>query len=197
MNICIFCSANDIDEKYATPAKELARLIAEDGHTLIWGGSDVGLMKSMADGAQQAGGKIVGISLEHYRQNARQNADEMIIAKNLGERKALFLERSDVIVTLPGGLGTLDEATEILELRKQERHKKMSIMLNTDGFYDGFKVQIKRIFDEGFVSHKEQDQANSLPMSDMIQFADTPAEVIAIIGTASKDQPVMEVPVTD
>lgn len=194
MNVCVFCSANDLEEKYTAPAKELARLLAEAGHTLIWGGSDVGLMKIMADGVQEGGGKIVGVSLEYYKQNARKNADEMIIAKNLGERKALLLERSDVIVTLIGGLGTLDELTEIMELRKQHHHDKLSIVINTDGFYDGFKMQLDRIFAEGFLSAKERGDANSMPMSAIIQFVDTPEEAMGIIGQTAHDTPAMEVP---
>lgn len=89
MNICVFCSANDLEEKYTQPGEELARLLAKAGHTLIWGGSDYGLMKVMADGVQQGGGKIVGISMELFKAYARKEADEMIIAKNISERKAL------------------------------------------------------------------------------------------------------------
>jgi hypothetical protein len=194
MNICVFCSANDLGEKYTAPAKALARLLAEAGHTLIWGGSDVGLMKIMADGVQEGGGKIVGVSLEYYKENARKNADEMIIAKNLGERRALLLERSDVIVSLIGGLGTLDELTEIMELRKQRRHDKLCIIVNTDGFYDGFRMQMERIFAEGFLSAKEQADANNMAVSDIIRFVDTPEEAMDIIGQATNDSPSMEVP---
>lgn len=194
MNICVFCSANDLEEKYTAPAKELARLLAKAGHTLIWGGSNVGLMKIMADGVQQGGGKIVGISLEHYKENARKNADEMIITKSLGERKALLLERSDIIVTLIGGLGTLDELTEIMELRKQRHHNKLCIVVNTDGFYDGFKMQIERIFAEGFLSAKEQVNANNIAITDILQFVDTPGEAMEIIGQAHNGGPSMEVP---
>lgn len=194
MNVCVFCSANDLEEKYSAPAKELARLLAEGGHTLIWGGSNVGLMKIMADGVQDSGGKIVGISLEYYKENARKNADEMIIAKTLGERKALLLERSEVIVTLIGGLGTLDELTEIMELRKQRRHNKLCIVINTDGFYDGFKTQIERIFAEGFLSAKEQGDANTMTLASIVRFVDTPEEAMAIIGPTKDDVPLMQVP---
>lgn len=194
MNVCVFCSANDLNEKYTAPAKELARLLAEAGHTLIWGGSNVGLMKVMADGVQEGGGKIIGISLEYYKENARPNADEMVIAKTLGERKALLLERSDIIVTLIGGLGTLDELTEIMELHKQRRHNKLCVVINTDGFYDGFKTQIERIFTEGFLSAKEQGDTNSITLANIVRFVDTPEEAMAIIGTTKSDAPLMEVP---
>ncbi|MBR7678896.1 LOG family protein, partial [Streptomyces daliensis] len=87
------------------------------GHSLVWGGSDVGLMKVVADGVQGAGGRLVGISVEFLAAKAREGADEMIITADLAERKALLLQRADAIVVMVGGTGTLDEATEILELK--------------------------------------------------------------------------------
>jgi uncharacterized protein (TIGR00730 family) len=145
MNVAVFCSSNELAEKYMQPARELAKRLAEGGHTMLYGGSDYGLMRIMADGMQEGGAKIVGITIPAYSKYARKNADEMVIAKTLGERKAVILERSDVIVMMVGGLGTLDEATEILELKKQDHHNKPVIVLNTDGFYDGLKTQLERI----------------------------------------------------
>src|SRR5262249_25805986 len=107
MNVLVFCSAQDVPEKYKKDARELAMLIAKNGHTLIWGGSDVGNMKIIADAAQEAGGKIIGVCTELFSGKARKNADEMIITKNLAERKKVMLERCDAIVVLAGGIGTL------------------------------------------------------------------------------------------
>lgn len=194
MNICVFCSANDLDKKYTNAGKELAKLLAEAGHTLIWGGSNYGLMKVMADGVQQGGGKIVGISMELFKDFARKNADEMVIAKDLGERKATLLERSDIIIMMVGGLGTLDETTEILELKKQSRHNKAIIVLNTDGFYDGLKLQLDRMAQEGFLPVKEQPGIKVRPLSQLIQFVDTPARVMTIIGSAENEDASMEIP---
>jgi uncharacterized protein (TIGR00730 family) len=194
MNVAVFCSAKDLENKYSKPAKKLAELLAEAGHTLVWGGSDVGLMKLMADGVQQGGGKIIGMSLEYYHHNARKNADEMIVSKTLGERKAALLEHSDIIVTLVGGFGTLDEITEILELKKQQHHDKMSIVLNTDGFYDGLKMQLERISDEGLVTLRERGVHSTRPLSDFVQFVDTPEEVMQLIGEGQTATGTMEVP---
>jgi len=193
MNVAVFCSANDLSEPYVNDAKELARLLAEDGHTLIYGGSDYGLMKVMADGVQQGGGKIVGISTSVYRKYARKNADEMIITKTLGERKALMLERSDVIVMMIGGLGTLDETTEILELKKQSHHDKAVIILNTNNFYDGLKVLLDRMSSEGFLEMGEH-KGETVTLDRFVQFVDTPQEVMATIGKTTGNNPTMEVP---
>jgi len=172
MNICIFCSASDVDEKYTDAARELATLIARVGHTLVWGGSNKGTMKVIADTAQAAGGKIIGITMELLRASARQNADEMLVMKNLGERKAKLLERSDAIVVLPGGLGTLDEITETMELKKHNVHNKAIVFLNTDGFYDGFKLQLERMNKEGFLPRA---------LSEILFFADTPQDAMRYI----------------
>jgi uncharacterized protein (TIGR00730 family) len=176
INVCVFCSASDLADKYVIPARQLAKLIAEHGHSLVWGGSDSGVMKVMADGVQAGGGKIYGVSVEILKQVARPDADEMVIAKDLGERKAMMLARSDVIVVLPGGLGTLDELSEILELRKHNAHSKQVIVLNTDGFYDGLKTQLDRMSAEGFIPR---------PPAEYIAYAETPEAAIALVEEAA------------
>ena len=172
LKICVFCSAYDLAPQYTEPAKQFARLIAEHGHTLIWGGSDTGLMSQVASAAQEAGGRIVGISVEFLRHKVRQSADEMVIAKDLGERKALLLARSDVVVVMPGGVGTLDETTEIVEHRKHGHHDKPIIVMNTDGFYDGLATQFQRMDEEGFLPK---------PVDKLLQFTDTPEATMALI----------------
>jgi uncharacterized protein (TIGR00730 family) len=189
MNVCIFCSANDLHEKYTQPAIELATKLAAAGHTLVWGGSDYGLMKVVADAVQKGGGRLVGISMEQFKLRARKNADEIVITRNLSERKAMLLERADVIVMLVGGLGTLDETTEALELKKQGGHNKPIIILNTDGFYDGLQLQLQRIADEGFLPVQEQDGIAIRPLIQLVQFASTPEAALELIEVAIPASP--------
>jgi uncharacterized protein (TIGR00730 family) len=172
-HIAVFCSANDLADKYTQPAKAFARLIGENGYHLVWGGSDTGLMKIIASGVKNAGGKLIGISMELLKAKARQDADEMIIAKDLGERKALIFKRSDAIAVLVGGIGTLDEITEFLELKKHGVHNKPIVVLNTDNFYEGLKVQLQKMKDDGFINK---------PLEDLIYFADQPYEAIQYIN---------------
>ena len=175
MNVCVFCSASDLADKYVVPARQLAKLVAEHGHNLVWGGSNIGVMKVMADGVQAGGGKIYGVSVEILKEQARPDADEMVIARDLGERKAMMLARSDIVVVLPGGLGTLDELSEILELRKHGAHEKQVVVLNTDGFYDGLKAQLERMSADGFIRR---------PLAGYIAYADTPDAAMALVGRA-------------
>jgi uncharacterized protein (TIGR00730 family) len=151
VNVCVFLSAADLDEQYTGPAREFAELIGKGGHTLVWGGSDTGLMKVVADGVRESGGRLIGVSVEFLRGFARDDADEMVITRDLAERKAQLLAKSDAVVVLPGGLGTLDEATDILELRKHGLHDKPVVLLNTAGFYDGLMLQLRRMEDDGFL----------------------------------------------
>ena len=176
MNICVFCSASDLPDRYVAPARQMAKLIAERGHSLVWGGSNSGVMKVVADGVQAGGGRIYGVSVEILKQAARPDADEMVIAKDLGERKAMMLARSDAIVVLPGGLGTLDELSEILELRKHGAHEKQVVVLNTDDFYGGLRAQLERMSAEGFIER---------PLAEYIAYADTPEAAIALVETAA------------
>jgi uncharacterized protein (TIGR00730 family) len=172
MRICVFLSAADLDDRYTRPAREFAKLIGKGGHTLVWGGSDVGLMKVVADGVQEAGGRLLGVSVEFLAAKARSGAHEMVIAKDLAERKRLLLEQADAVVVMVGGTGTLDEATEILELKKHGHTDKPVVLLNTEGFYDGLKEQFRRMEAEGFLPR---------PLTDLVFFAEEPVGVLAYL----------------
>lgn len=170
--IAIFCSAQDLDQKYVKPAKEFAKKLAKHGYHLVWGGTNSGLMEVIASNVQEGGGKLYGVSVEFLRHKTRKNADEMIVAVDLNERKAKMLVRCDAIAVLVGGTGTLDEATDVIELRKQNIHNKPVVILNTENFYEGLKVQLQKMKDDGFIKR---------PLEGLIFFADTPQEAIDYI----------------
>ncbi|MFG3157701.1 TIGR00730 family Rossman fold protein [Streptomyces sp. NPDC048219] len=172
MNICVFLSAADLDERYTRPAKAFGTLLGKGGHTLVWGGSDTGLMKVVADGVHEAGGRLLGVSVDFLAAKAREGADEMVIAKDLAERKRLLLEKADAVVIMVGGTGTLDEATEILELKKHGHTDKPVVLLNTAGFYDGLREQFRRMEDEGFLPR---------PLTELVFFAEEPVGALAYL----------------
>ncbi|GAA3097345.1 MULTISPECIES: TIGR00730 family Rossman fold protein [Nonomuraea] len=172
MNICVFCSAADLDDRYTVPAREFAGLLGKGGHTLVWGGSDSGLMKVVADGVQEAGGRLVGVSVEFLAHLARPGADEMVVTRDLAERKAQLLARADAFVIMVGGSGTLDEATEILELKKHGLHAKPVVLLNTAGFYDGLREQFQRMEAEGFLP---------VPLTELVFFAEEGVGALAYL----------------
>jgi len=170
--IGVFCSASEVEEKYIKAATAFAQLLASSGYGLVWGGSDKGIMKIVADEVEKGGGKLVGISVEFLQDVVRKKADEMIITKNLSDRKATLLERSDAIVMLVGGIGTLDEVAEMLEHKKHGHHNKPVVILNTAGFYDGLKLQIEKMIREGFINKT---------MDEFVYFADAPQRAIEYI----------------
>jgi uncharacterized protein (TIGR00730 family) len=183
MNICVFCSANDLDEVYVRPARELAEMLGEAGHTLLWGGSDCGLMKVVADGVQSRGGKLVGVTIERFKEIARHNTDEMIVARDLSERKMTQLKRADAIVVLPGGLGTLNELTEAIEQKRHGVHTCGIIVLNTSGFYDGLKRQLRHMNNEGFLPMAELGESEAEPIQ-WVRFVETPEDALEVIAKA-------------
>lgn len=167
-NICVFLSAATVPEKYIGPAKEFARLLVKHNFNLVWGGSDSGLMKIVSDEVQKHGGKVIGITMEMLKDVAKKGADEMIIATDFSARKKLMLEKSDAFVVMVGGIGTLDEVTELLELKKHNLHQKPIIFLNTANFYSGLKLQMEKMEKEGFLTKK---------LSQFVRFAQIPEEV--------------------
>ena len=171
-NIGIFCSANDLPQKYTRPAEELAKLIARNGYGLVWGGSNHGLMKLIATAAQEEGGRLIGVSVKHLEHIAREDADEMYITDDPGERKKTFLSRADAIVALVGGIGTFDEITDVLENKKHGLYKGILVVLDSEGFWDGFKVQMERMKSDGFINQS---------LDELIFFAQTPQEVMDYI----------------
>jgi uncharacterized protein (TIGR00730 family) len=171
-NICVFLAANDLNDKYIKPTQELGKLLAQNGYGFVYGGSDKGLMKVMADAVQTTGGKVIGISTEMFRKQCKKDADEMIITKDLHERKTIMNERSDAFIVMVGGIGTLDEVMELMELKKHGVHNKPIIILNTEQFYKGFKIQLQKMESEGCLPKK---------LDDIIFFADTPEQIIAYL----------------
>ncbi|MFF4649927.1 TIGR00730 family Rossman fold protein [Streptomyces sp. NPDC001380] len=176
MDITVFCSAADLDDRYTAPARKFAALLGERGHTLVWGGSHAGLMGVLADGVKAAGGRLVGISVELLAHKAYQGADELVTTRDLAERKAALLARADAVVVLAGGLGTLDELTEVLELKKHGLHAKPVVVLDSEGFYDGLRSQLQRMDAEGFLP---------LPLDELALFAEDPATALADLEAAA------------
>ena len=140
MRICVFCSSsNAIEASYFREARLLGREIARRGHTLIYGGGDIGTMGALARAVKDGGGKVVGVipaALNALPGVGYQGADEIIVTDTLRERKTIMEENADAFIALPGGLGTLEELLEIITLKQLRYHAKPIVVLNTEGYYD-------------------------------------------------------------
>lgn len=150
--LCVYCSSrSDIDPAFVAAARELGKAIAVAGDTLVYGGGAVGLMGEIARATQAAGGKVLGVIPQFMMgtEVAYDKADELIVTKDMRERKAIMEERADAFIVLPGGFGTLEELAEILTLRQLKQHDKPIIIISVDDFY----APLVTLF-EHFYEHK-------------------------------------------
>ena len=138
MNICVFCSSsNSLDDIYLDAAAALGRAIARHGHTLVFGGYDMGLMGASARAAVEAGGRVIGITTEGLSAKGRAvvaGIEEECTA-DLSARKERMVELSNAFVTLPGGLGTFDEFFSVISRVKAGELNAPSALLDVDGFF--------------------------------------------------------------
>lgn len=154
MNICIYCaSSKAIPKIYFKQAEQLADLLARDGHHLVYGGGSRGLMGQIADTFLAARGGITGVIPGFMKEVEwdHKGVQDMIIVKDMAERKQQFLNRSDVLMALPGGVGTLEELGEALSAKRLGLIQHPIIIANFDGFYDEFLVYLNKMVDQEFM----------------------------------------------
>ena len=152
--ICVYCgSSSDISDIYKQGARDLGAGIARRGMNLVYGGGRLGLMGITADSALAAGSNVTGIIPEHLqtREIRHDGLSETIVVDSMHTRKRLMAERSDAFVVLPGGLGTLDEAFEILTWKQLNLHDKPVIIANINGYWDAFLGIVDHMVEVGFV----------------------------------------------
>ncbi len=151
--ICIFsASSNSISVKYFEAASRLGAEIARRGDRLIFGGAEVGLMGAAASAAHKGGAEIIGVIPQRLLQHgiAHEDVDELIITKDLRERKAVMDARADVFMILPGGFGTLEETLEIITLKQLKYHHRPIIFLNIEHFFEPLRALFEFVIQENF-----------------------------------------------
>lgn len=163
-SICVFCgAASGSDPAFAEAARSVGIALAERGIRLITGGGSFGLMGVVANACLDAGGEMVGVITRYLegRELAHPRAQRMEVVETMAQRKELMAELSDAFITLPGGIGTLDELFEMLTWSRLAVHDKPSALLNVAGFYDELIHFTQRTQVEGgFIS--ASDAANLL-----------------------------------
>lgn len=154
MNICIYgASSNQINPNYISQTERLGRLMAERGHTLVYGGGNGGLMGAAARGVHNGGGKVIGVAPTFFIEQGvlYDRCDEFIYTETMRERKQIMENRSDAFIMSPGGIGTFEEFFEILSLRQLRRHSKPIAIYNIGGYYDRLDGFIDQAVDERFI----------------------------------------------
>ena len=153
--ICVYCSSNDsIDKVYYKAATDLGHRIGQLGFDLIFGGASIGLMGAVARGVHDKGGRVVGVIPEFFRKKDKTieytDADELIVTRDMRSRKAIMEGRADAFISLPGGIGTLEETMEIISMKQLCLTEKPLALINTDNFYDGLISNLQKMVDLKF-----------------------------------------------
>ncbi|MGF0536620.1 TIGR00730 family Rossman fold protein [Agrobacterium sp. ES01] len=156
-SICVYCGSQPgRGDIYMNAGRALGRAIAENGFRLVYGGGTKGIMGAVASGVLSAGGNVTGIipeflvDMEATRHSLGQ-LDELIVTKDMHERKHAMFERADAFVTLPGGIGTLEEIVEIMTWAQLGRHGKPMVFANVGGFWDPMLELIRHMQEQGFI----------------------------------------------
>src|SRR5918998_1589884 len=152
--LCVFCGSSPGGHPdYLAAAAGLGRLLAQEGLGLVYGGASVGLMGAVADAALDAGAEVTGVIPQALvdREIAHPRVGDLRVVGSMHERKAVMAELSDGFITLPGGLGTMEELFEILTWNILGIYDKPCALLNVNGYYDGLELFLDHAAREGFV----------------------------------------------
>ena len=163
--IAVFCgSSMPHNEKIVNAARELGRRLAEEGDVLVYGGSNLGLMGVVSGAALEAGGHVVGVIPTLFSEDIilSQTVTELVRVRTMAERKERILEMCDAFIALPGGIGTIDEVSEVMvanhlqivdgkRLLDGSYRQKPMILLNIDGYYGPFLEQMRVVKEEGLM----------------------------------------------
>lgn len=160
--IAVYCgSAAGASEIYRLEAVKFARILVEQGITLVYGGASVGIMGTVADTVLREGGKAIGVipALLEGREIAHKNLTELHRVRTMHERKSKMIELADGFVALPGGFGTLEEFAEVFTWSQIGLHQKPVGLMNINNYYDPLLSLISKMTDEQFMQEKYRHMA--------------------------------------
>jgi uncharacterized protein (TIGR00730 family) len=152
--LCIFCgSAKGEGSKYIELGAKIGEMLVKNNIGLVYGGASIGLMGAIADSVLKHGGHVTGIipkSLVDY-EVAHNGLSELFVTENMHQRKQMMYDCADAFLSLPGGMGTLDEMFEVLTWTQLKYHEKPSYIFNFEGFYDSLLSYLRHSQSEGFI----------------------------------------------
>ena len=152
MNISVFCGASrPSNTQYIAAATLLGKSLAREGHTLLYGGSNLGLMGVVSSAALEEGGHVVGVIPSFFSEEIIQSqpVSELVRVASMSERKEYLIAHSDAFIALPGGIGTLDEAFEVMVANQLGLSRKPIGLLNINNFYQPLMQQLQLMKQEG------------------------------------------------
>ena len=159
MNITVYLGANEgKDATLKTAVRELGTWIGESGNRLIYGGSKSGLMGELAESVLQAGGEVIGVEPQFFIDMEYQYDEitELIVTKDMTERKTKMIELGDVFIAFPGGTGTLEEIAEVMSKVSLGQLDVPCILYDLNGYYDGLKTLLAKMIEKGLSTPQRQ-----------------------------------------
>lgn len=153
MRLTTYTSSSDaIDDRYTVAARRYGQALGAAGHELVYGGTSVGLMATIAAATRSAGGRVTGVvpQLMVDRGLADEACDELVVTETMSDRKYEMIARADAFVALPGGFGTLEELLEVLTLKQLGYHRDPIVLLQVDGFWDGLLAFFEELYTGAF-----------------------------------------------
>jgi len=152
-SLCVYCaSSTKLDPKYYDAAAQVGREMAANGWGLVYGGGNIGIMGAVARAVKAGGGRVTGVipGFMLERELGWREADELVVVATMRERKRIMAGRADAFLALPGGIGTLEELSEVLTERYLNLSQKPVVLFNQDGFYDDLLRFFERMVRENF-----------------------------------------------
>lgn len=154
LHICVYCSSSSaVAEAHREAARDLGRLIGTGGHSLVYGGAQVGLMGELARAVKTAGGRVIGVLPRLFKEHdglVYAKADEIIETESMAERKAIMAQRGEAFIALPGGFGTLEELLEVMTLKQLGYLRGPIVIVNTAGFYEHLLAHFEHLYQQRF-----------------------------------------------
>ena len=188
--ICVYCaSSTRIASSYVDLAGQVGTALAARGHSLVSGGGDLSMMGAVARAARAGGAHTTGVIPQQLLELevGDRDADDLLIVDDMRTRKGLMDARSDAFLTLPGGIGTLEELFEVWVARSLGMHVKPVVVLDVDGLYAPLRAQVDLMVERGFVR---------LPATTALQWASTVEEALDLVEeglrTSTPMQPLAE-----
>ncbi len=152
--VTVYCSSSiAVAPLYFAAARELGTLLAQAGATLVYGGTNVGLMGAISQAVREGGGRTIGVIPERIQLLGITDTgvSELVVTDGMRERKAVMEDRADAFVALPGGFGTFEEFFEIVTAKQLGLHRKPIVLLNIAGYYDALLQQLEKGVEQEFI----------------------------------------------
>ena len=176
MNITVYLGAREGNEQiFRDTAAEIGKWIARAGHRLIYGGSEIGLMGVLANAVMENGGEVIGVEPQFFIDDGflHEGITKTIPTETMAERRIKMMEMGDAYIALPGGIGTLDEISEVIVMAALGKHQKPCIIYNKNGYYDLLRGMFDRMADADFMTKEARA---------MITFAESLEDIKRAVG---------------